>query len=131
MVRRDLKKSSRTAHDYSEQRMVGEDEQSEPSGSAKDKIDGAFGHVYASYLLTGRIVDENLSIRNVHIAMGIYGDTLAAAAGEWLEIAERAVVIYERVVSHVFRLAAHVNSLASRGAGKTIRIQVVGEAPAG
>jgi len=58
--------------------MVGEDEQSAPAGTAKHKVDGAFRHVYASYLLTGGVVDENLPIRHVHIAIRINSDTLAA-----------------------------------------------------
>jgi hypothetical protein len=71
--------------------MVGENEQRATIGAAENDIDRTFGHIDLADLLARRVVDEDLSIGNVHIALAIDGDALTAALRKGLQDRQRAV----------------------------------------
>jgi hypothetical protein len=71
--------------------MVGQNEQRAAVRRRQNDIDGTFRHIDPADLLAAGVIDEDLSIRNVHIALAIDGHALAAALRKGLQIAERAV----------------------------------------
>ena len=71
--------------------MVGQYEQRAAAGAAKHDIDGTFRHIDPADLPAGGVIDEDLSIRNIYIAMAIDGHALAAALGKGLQVTERAI----------------------------------------
>ena len=71
--------------------VVSQYEERAATGAAKYDIDRTFRHIDASDLPARRAIDEDLSIRNVHIALAIDGNALTATLNKWPQITERAV----------------------------------------
>ena len=69
--------------------MVSQYKQRAAIRPAKDNIDGTFRHINASDLFSRGVVDEDLAVRHVHIAVAIDSDALTAAIGKGTQIAER------------------------------------------
>jgi len=70
---------------------MGENEKRAMADAPEDYIDRALWHIDSGDLLGRRVVDEDLSVRNIHIAISIDRDTLAAALSKRTQVAERSV----------------------------------------
>src|ERR1700686_1128904 len=110
--------------------MVGENEQRAMADTAKDYVDRTLRHIDLANLLPRRVVDKDLSVGHEHIAFAIDCDALAAALCKGLEIAQGAIGGHQRAMGAVFRFATDIDPLAGKGAGETVSVQIVGEAPA-
>ena len=78
-----------------------QDEERAAIGAAEQQLDRTVGHVDAADGLAGPVVDEDLAIRHVHVAVGVARRAFPAAFREHLEIAERAVDLDRRAVRAV------------------------------
>ncbi len=101
---------------------MGQDEQGFLIRSTEDDIEWAFGYVDDANLLAGGIVDEDLAVGNVDVAMRIDSYVLPAALGEGAEVCEGAVIFDESAVSNVFRLATYIDAMARLGGEQGIGI---------
>ncbi len=82
------------------------------SGAAEHNVDRPLGHVDLRDLLSRRVIDEDLPVGDVDIAVAIDGDALSAALRKGLEISQRAISADERAIGAVLRRTADINSLA-------------------
>ena len=76
------------------QRMMSQDEERAVARAAKHNVDRAFRHVDLPYLLPGWVVDKDLAVSNIHVAIFIDGHTLATAIGERFQIGKRSIGRY-------------------------------------
>jgi hypothetical protein len=97
---------------------------------AEDELQRAFGHVDLRDLIASRRIDEDLAVRDVDIAVEIDSYAFAAALHKGLEVCERAIKVYPRVVGDVCRLAADIHVLTRLGYEETVCVKVVAKAPA-
>ena len=67
--------------------MVSQDEQRTSAFSAEDEAERALRHVNPANWRAVAAVNENLSVGDVHVAVRVDGDTLAAPVGEGQQIA--------------------------------------------
>jgi hypothetical protein len=71
--------------------MVRENEQRAMIGASKDKVEGAFWHIDSRNLFTLGVINKDLPIRNVHIALAVSGNTFSAPLDKGVKCAECAI----------------------------------------
>ena len=87
--------ASRGARRHREQRVMREDEEGAAIGSAEQDLYRTLGHIYFTNRRAASVIDENLSVRDVDVALDVHGGALAAAIDERIQIAQRAVGLHD------------------------------------
>src|ERR1035438_10201217 len=93
---------AQSIYPHREEGTVRKDEKRAPVGPAKYEIDWPLRDVDFGNLLACWVIDEDLSIRNVDIALSVDRDTLATALHKPLQIPQCPIEIDSRAVRPVF-----------------------------
>ena len=112
-----------------EQRMMREYEQRATIGTAKDDVKRALGYIDSSNLPARPVIDENLSVGNVYIAIAIDGNAFTAALAEGFKIAQSSVRPDQGAVGDVLGLAAYIDALAGKSRDEAMSVQIIGKTP--
>ena len=71
--------------------MVGQNEQSATTGAAENDVDGPLRYVDPADRLAPTVINEDLAVGHINVALLVDGHAFTAALGKRLQIAQRAV----------------------------------------
>ena len=81
---------------------MGEDEKCPAVVATEDNVDGTFRYIDLANLLASRVVNKYLTIGYEDVAVTIDCDTLPAALGKRVKVAQRAVGADQGTIGTVF-----------------------------
>ena len=109
--------------------MMREYEQRATIGAAKDDVKWALGYIDSSNLPARRLIDEDLSVGNVYVAIAIDGNAFTAAPAEGFKIAQSSIRPDQGAIGDVLGLAAYIDTLAGKSRDESMTVQIIGKTP--